>query len=359
MAEGLVRLALRIHHVRAARPHAGAMLGVFVGLLVALAVPTVAFADAAGPTDFESTIVAVTPPTEGVRFSIEGGDSFVRVDVEPGHEVLVLGYAPDHEPYLRITADSVEENVRSYATYYNQDRYGRSAIPDLVDTTAAPEWRRVGDGGTWAWHDHRAHWMGDEPPINLEPLDALPDQSIDVLVDGRPVSVVVRTVLQPDPSILPSIVGALLGIQLGAIAMVLGRATSTMTVLVGGIGAIVVGGAEYLSLPAATGPLVTWWLLPAISVGCASVTIAVYARSELVEIGLLALGGVMLLLWTTQRRAVFGAAILPTSLPFWVDRLVSAAAGVIGLFAVVTAGRALARLVTSPEPPSSAAAHAP
>jgi len=67
----------------------------------------------------------------------------------------------------------------------------------------------------------------------------------------------------------------------------------------------------------------------------------------------------MLLLWTTQRRAVFGAAILPTSLPFWVDRLVSAAAGVIGLFAVVTAGRALARLVTSPEPPSSAAAHAP
>ena len=43
---------------------------------------------------------------------------------------------------------------------------------------------RLADDGAWSWHDHRAHWMGDEPPIGLEPGDALPDMVIELVVDG-------------------------------------------------------------------------------------------------------------------------------------------------------------------------------
>ena len=34
-------------------------------------------------------------------------------------------------------------------------------VSDRYDAEAAPEWRRIGDGTRVAWHDHRAHAMGD------------------------------------------------------------------------------------------------------------------------------------------------------------------------------------------------------
>ena len=118
-------------------------------------VPGTAFADAAGPTDFRTEITSISPETPTVELSIEGGDSFVRMSVESGVEATVLGY--DDEPYVMIDADGVVwENQRSYATYYNSSRYGTGAIPDEVDNSAEPAWERVGDGGAWAWHDHRA-----------------------------------------------------------------------------------------------------------------------------------------------------------------------------------------------------------
>ena len=79
------------------------------------AAPQPVLADAAGPTDFRSEVLSVTPATDAITVSIEGGDAFVRVVVEPGHEVIVPGY--EGEPYLRISADgTVEENLRSMAT---------------------------------------------------------------------------------------------------------------------------------------------------------------------------------------------------------------------------------------------------
>jgi hypothetical protein len=332
------------------RAPARIVIGVLVLFVVGFA-PGVAHADAAGPTDYASEIVAISPDTGLVDVSIEGGDAFVRVEVEPGHEVIVLGYAPDSEPYLRIGPDgTVEENARSYATYYNQERFGGSDIPAIVDNQAAPEWRRIGSGGAWSWHDHRAHWMGDEPPIGLEPGDALPDQTIDLLVDGAPVGVVVRTTLQAEPSPLPAIVGVLIGLQIGLLGFALGPATATMSVLVTALAATVVGAGQYLSLSAATGPLFTWWALPLIAAVSAAVTIAIYGRSELVQVGLLMLGGAMLLIWAVRRRDVLGAAVLPTDLPYWFDRMTTAAAAIVGLLALATAARALARLLTPPEP---------
>lgn len=328
-------------------PRSRLLAGVLAGICAALTVPAVAHADAAGPTDYRTEIVDVDPATDTIELSIEGGDSFVRVEVEPGHEVIVLGYAPDREHYLRITADgTVEQNRRSFATYYNSERYGGDDIPDIVDSSAAPEWERLAGGGAWSWHDHRAHWMDETPPIGLDPGDSLPDQVIELLVDGEPVEVTVRTTLLDDPSPIPAIIGVLIGLQIGLLGFAFGPATANLSLLVASTAATVVGAAQYLSLSAATAPLVTWWLLPAISLAGAVAVIAIYGRSELIQLGLLALGGVMLVLWGYRRRDGLGAAIVPTDLPYWFDRMVTTAAGVSGLLVLATAGRAVYRLGT-------------
>ena len=115
----------------------------------------VAFADPAGPTDYETTITSVEPATPGIEVSVVGGDSFLRVVAEPGVDVVVLGY--QQEPYLHIRADGVvEENQRSPATYLNADRYGTGAPPAGADPVArartGSQWARVvrGPGTTTA-----------------------------------------------------------------------------------------------------------------------------------------------------------------------------------------------------------------
>jgi hypothetical protein len=79
-----------------------------------------------------------------------------------GPEVLVLGYRL--EPYLRVGPDGVFENQRSPSTYTNRFATTPAMIPSEFDPTAAPEWRRTGDGPSAVWHDHRAHWTGPDPP---------------------------------------------------------------------------------------------------------------------------------------------------------------------------------------------------
>ena len=132
-------------------------LVVNVGVLVIGVAP--AAADAARPTNYRSTVTGVTPAEPDVDADVTGGDSFLRMRVAPGHVVVVLGY--EDEPYLRIDTDgSVDENLRSPASWLNRKRFGStSPLPDDVDATAAPNWRRIGNDGVALWHDHRVHWM--------------------------------------------------------------------------------------------------------------------------------------------------------------------------------------------------------
>ena len=122
-----------------------------------------AAADAAGPSDFRSEVTGIVPDVEGVTAEIRGGDSFLELTVDEGHTVIVEGY--QGEPYLRFQPDgTVERNRLSTATYLNDDRKGEVDIPAEVTAAgpdAEPEWEEVADGGTYAWHDHRVHWMDD------------------------------------------------------------------------------------------------------------------------------------------------------------------------------------------------------
>lgn len=312
-----------------------------------VAFPGVVHADPAGPTDYETTIVSIVPTTDVIEIGVEGGDAFLTIAVEPGHDVVVLGY--EGEPYLRIGPDGVvEQNRRSYATYYNEERYGRTDVPDIVDNDAAPDWERIGDGGIWAWHDHRAHWMGSEPPIGLDPGESLPTQIVPIVVDGVDVAVEVRVTLMESPSLVPVVFGAIIGLALATLGIVLGPASTGLVMLLLGAGALVAGVAQYTSLPSETGPMPAWWLLPAIAVVAIIVAIATYGRSRFALLGLTALAAAQTLVWAFQRRSGLTRAILPTDLPAGFDRFVTASV-LAGSLAVLIA--TLRQLFTAPAPP--------
>lgn len=311
-------------------------IGIAIGIAVVLA-PGVAHADAAGPTDYRTTIVSVTPAVAGLAVSIEGGDSFIRLRAPAGSEVIVFGYAG--EPYLRFAPDgTIAENRLSAATYENRDRFGSPAVPPLVDHTAAPEWDEVGTGGAWAWHDHRSHWMLPDPPIGLDPGESLPAAAIPITVDGRPVDIIVETTLIAGPSWWPTALGLLFGLQLALVGWWLGPATATSTTLVVSLAATITGAGQFLSLPSETGPLHLWWLMPTVALVSGLAAIAVYGRSELLLRALLALSGAQLFIWALMRRAVFTRPVLPTDVAFWFDRAATgsalAAGGVVCLLAI-------------------------
>lgn len=324
------------------RPHlaVASVAAALLGALAVMAVPSIAHADAAGPTDYTTEIVAVTPSSalDAITVAVVGGDAFLEATVEPDHELIVLGYRPDEEPYLRIAADgTVEQNRKSFATYYNQDRYGTDDIPDHVDTTAPPEWEQIGDGGTWAWHDHRAHWMGEQPLIGLDPGDSLPSERIPMILDGEPVTVEVVTTYQPAPSAVPSLIGALIGLQIGIVGVWLGRASTVFAAIVLAVMALVAGLAQFWSLPASTGPLVVWWLMPAIALAAALAVIAIYGRSVWIETGLVAIAALQLGIWAWHRRDHMTAAFVPTELSMVADRAITAAV-LVGAAVVLVGG---------------------
>lgn len=312
---------------------------VAVGLIVALT-PSVAHADAAGPTDYRTTIVGIAPQIDGLHVSIEGGDSFIRLTAPGDAEVIVYGYAG--EPYLRFAPDdTIATNRLSAATYENENRFGVSEVPAFVDHQADPEWEQIGSGRTWAWHDHRSHWMAPEPPIGFEPGMSLPAQTIPITVDGQPVGITVETTLVAAPSWWPSAVGVLVGLQLVLLGWWLGPATATLTTLLIALAAVVTGAGQYLSLPAETGPLILWWLMPAIALVAGVAAVATYGRSGLLTRGLLALSGLQLALWAFSRRAVFSRAVLPTDIAFWFDRAATGAALAGGALVALLAIRSL------------------
>jgi hypothetical protein len=138
-----------------------AVVVLVAGLIGVSAAP--AFAHGGGPdaTNYRSTIL--DPGLPGLQWTMYGGDSLLELTNTTGQQIIVEGY--DKEPYLRFTPnDGVFENIHSPATYYNNTRYANVQLPPEADATAAAEWRKVAGGDTYAWHDHRAHWMSPVPP---------------------------------------------------------------------------------------------------------------------------------------------------------------------------------------------------
>jgi hypothetical protein len=288
-----------------------------------------AWADPPGPTDYQSEITAIDPAVTGISLRIVGGDSFVVLDVAPEHEVDVVGYFG--EPYLRFGANgSVAVNTRSPSRYLNEDRFGATAVPGDADAAAAPLWDAVASSGSYAWHDHRTHWMNPMSPPGLGPGDQVAEGVIPLVVDGVAVDVTVKSFWMPVPSRLPVFVGFAAGFLI--LLLVVRRNRISLGLVALSLAVLVVGLIAFWSMPAETAPAWSLWALPATSL-IAAVAAAASGRGEdrTGRLGryrpvLQLTAALELVGWSILHRQWLWRAIIPTQAPFWVDRLVAATA---------------------------------
>jgi hypothetical protein len=154
---------------RRARPPAAALAAV---LGLALVPGATAHGPAAVAAGYVSTVSALEPNLLGVFANVIGGDARLRLSNYSGEPVVVLGY--EGEPFLRFAGKAVYENVRSPSVYLSRKRDpARTRVPAAADADAAPRWRRIARGYSYAWFDHRIHWThADVPPA----VKKAPDQ---------------------------------------------------------------------------------------------------------------------------------------------------------------------------------------
>jgi hypothetical protein len=137
--------------------------------LVVLAAPAHAHGRGTDASNYRSEVTDA-PSIDGVEWAVHGGDELLLVVNKTGEELIVLGY--DDEPYLRVGPDGAYENLRSRATYVNDDRYGQVAVPAEADPGAEPEWSKISDRPRAIFHDHRIHWMSPSmPPQVTDPAE--------------------------------------------------------------------------------------------------------------------------------------------------------------------------------------------
>ncbi len=297
------------------------VLAVTLVVLVGGAGP--ASADAAGPSDFRSEVTAVTTAAGGVRARILGGDAFLEVSVDEGRTVIVEGY--QGEPYLRFQPDgAVQRNRLSPATYINDDRQGEGAIPadaQAADADTPPDWEPVASDGTYAWHDHRVHWMQDASPNvdrGARVEGAYDPWRVPLVVDGAQAEVQGILVYEESISPLPYLGVAV--IMASLLAWAAQRRSLRLTaypLLVVSLVAAVVGQAEYRATPDGGGNPLLWGLAMVAAVAALGAVLLARRRAG----GTLALAAVAVLSgWALFRFESLRKPVLPTDLPFVLDR---------------------------------------
>ncbi len=140
-------------------------LAVVAAVLATAAPPQTASAHEGNP-DYRSEVSGIEPAAPGVEVEVLNYDDSLQLRNDSGEEILIRGY--EGEPYVRILADgTVQVNTRSPAHYLNDDRFAAVEVPAQADAKAPPEWETFDRTGTYAWHDHRAHYMGQGTPAQV------------------------------------------------------------------------------------------------------------------------------------------------------------------------------------------------
>jgi hypothetical protein len=275
-----------------------------------------ALADPAGPTNYESTIDEVTPPSSVATFEVVGGDAFLQVTVAPGSTVEVPGYGG--EPYIRIDADgSVWVNDDSPARYINEDRYAEVETPDDADGEGAPRWVEVADDGVYAWHDHRVHWMSRylPPAVAGDRRQAVFPWSVRVTVDEIPTTITGELVWIPSRSpLVPVAVGAIALLPLAVpgwtrIRRLAGFAAVTAVIAAG----VII--AENLATPPSARTAPVMLIFPLMSLAAAALAARRRSVAGLAPRHLVILAGAALLAWAISFVDVLTKPIVPSGVP--------------------------------------------
>ncbi len=203
--------------------------------------------DAVQPRDTQSVIESVTPALpNGVKFSIVGSDTFVRVE-SVGHDVQVQGY--EDEPYLRIDKEgTVQVNDSSQTTVLNSERYGNVDLTEFKKSDI-PKWRTIATNGIAMWHDHRSHWMNPVKPATIDDKGTVLQWTIPITVDGVVTEVDGALYLRDSPSLLWWLVSLISLLLAGILSLKNPRALRLAALLLSASG-VLVGTLELIGLPA-------------------------------------------------------------------------------------------------------------
>jgi hypothetical protein len=292
-------------------------LAALVGLLRA----DPAAADPPAPSDYRSVVDAIEPAADGVDAGVVGGDAFLELTVEPGREVVVAGY--QGEPYLAFRPDgTVQRNRRSPATYVNESRDGAAEPPAGTDAEAEPDWETVADGGTYAWHDHRIHWMGSGRPDGADPGEWTRPWTVDITVDGTPTRITGTLALVEGVNPLPWLT---LGLAAAVAVAIAGRRRPLLAAVIAALVAAAlaggVGWSQWTDAPAGSGVSPLLVAVPLAGLVAAGLALALAPRlgRRFVTAATLA-GAAAVAGWALLRLEVLWTPVLPTVLDAGLDR---------------------------------------
>jgi hypothetical protein len=289
--------------------------------LVSLVRVDPAAADPPVPTDYRSRVEAIEPAADGVRAEVVGGDAFLELTVDRGLQVVVTGY--QGEPYLRFRPNgTVQRNRRSPATYINDSRDATAEVPASADPEADPDWETVADGGAYAWHDHRIHWMGSERPDGAEPGEWTRPWVVDIEADGTPTRVTGTLALVEGVNPLP---WAALVLAAAAVVVVAGRRrplmVASVAALVASALAAGVGWAQRADAPAGSGVSPLLVAVPLAGAAAAGLGLTVGRRMGRRAVAAMTLAAAAAVAgWGVLRLEVLSKPVLPTVLDAWLDR---------------------------------------
>jgi len=243
-------------------------------VLVIAGRPDAAFAhggsDEAGFTNYESTIVSVSPSVPGLEvwtFGVTGG---IKIENNSNREIIVLGY--NNEPYLRLNTTGTFANLNSPATYVNLKADANVPVPEQATSNTAPNWYQLSFGDTVWWHDHRAHWMGTVPP---DIVQADPDSphivyeawTVPLLVGNESVTITGQLRWVPPPNrtnwLLISLGCFLLAVVVMHVLRPV-RPIATLAILVGLVGNIMVAASRATVEQASSSQRVTCFVTAAV-----------------------------------------------------------------------------------------------
>jgi hypothetical protein len=263
------------------------------------------------------------PRINGVLVRTVEAGSQLEVINTGDDEIVVFDY--DGRPYLRIGRDGVLENQNSPAVYLNQSSDASALVPDGIGD-GPPDWVRVSGEPSYRWHDHRAHWMGGDPPL----VTARPDQrqtvaewTVPLGVGDRRVEVEGITEWVPGPSPLPWVALATTTAA-GVVALALRRriaaALLLATIAIAVASVAIVAGSWHATAEAAIGKL-PMLALPflVVTVLIGGVSLAHSRPSDALILGAGA-GGITALLTLLASGDWFIRSQLPTELPSSVAR---------------------------------------
>ncbi|HTU28340.1 MAG TPA: hypothetical protein VMF07_03090 [Solirubrobacteraceae bacterium] len=167
-----------VYHTRPPRMRLRAVAALAVWL-IALAVPSAAFAHGAVDPEASDDLATITHLPTGIHARIVDGDLRVWMSVRPSMTVIVLDYQGGR--FLRFDARGVQVNQNSPMYYLNLTPQIAPSIK--LTPQMAPDWHRVSGGHSDVWHDGRLAALSQT--LQAPGARVLGRWTLPLLVDGR------------------------------------------------------------------------------------------------------------------------------------------------------------------------------